>query len=126
MRLLAAEDYDQFAPDEGLRRYLEFLSLSRQLDQLQEDEDRVLLATLYLVKGPEFEAVVLAGAADGTIPHRRSTAREELDEERRVLYVGATRARRRLYASYVATRVAADGRVWHQRPSRFLRHLSWR
>lgn len=126
LRLLAAEGYDQFAPDEGLRRYLEFLSLARQLDQLQEDEDRVLLATLHLAKGLEFEAVVLAGVADGTIPHWRSTAREELDEERRVLYVGATRARRRLYASYAATRVAADGRVWHQRPSRFLRHLSWR
>jgi DNA helicase II / ATP-dependent DNA helicase PcrA len=126
LRTLAAEGYDAYAPDAGLRRYLEFLSLARNLDQLQEDQDRVLLATLHLAKGLEFDAVFLAGVADGTIPHWRSKAGEALEEERRVLYVGVTRARERVYASYATSRVAADGRVWHQRPSPFLTHLTWR
>lgn len=85
-----------------------------------EDVDRLNMMTLHAAKGLEFDAVFLPGLEEGLLPHSRSTeSREELEEERRLLYVGVTRARKFLYITYAARR-AVYGRYQYTMPSQFL------
>ncbi|MCL2398595.1 MAG: ATP-dependent helicase [Defluviitaleaceae bacterium] len=86
----------------------------------QEDE-RVTLTTMHSAKGLEFDTVYIAGAVEGLIPHERSKAAAEIEEERRLFYVGATRARHNLYISVIKKR--------HEKtvePSRFIKNLQKR
>ena len=83
----------------------------------------VTLMTLHTAKGLEFPVVFLTGLEDGVFPHLRSLSdRQELEEERRLAYVGITRARRRLYLSRAVTR-SAWGQPQYNPPSRFLDEL---
>lgn len=82
------------------------------------DEDAVLLATLHASKGLEFDRVFLPDVNEDIIPHRKASLGKDLEEERRLLYVGMTRARKHLHITYVEERYGKE-----QYPSRFLHHL---
>ena len=111
--------------DEGatLNGFLERVSLVADADEIPEGEDHegvVTLMTLHTAKGLEFPVVFLTGLEDGVFPHMRSLSEpRELEEERRLAYVGITRARERLYLSRATVR-SAWGAPSHNPPSRFL------
>jgi DNA helicase-2/ATP-dependent DNA helicase PcrA len=110
----AAGEFD--AVDE----FLERVSLVADTDDLDEDESFVVLMTLHSAKGLEFPAVFMIGLEDGVFPHLRSlTEPAELEEERRLAYVGITRARERLYLSHAWSRMLY-GSTQYNPPSRFL------
>jgi ATP-dependent DNA helicase Rep len=88
-----------------------------------EGVDAVRLSTLHAAKGLEFPHVFLVGLEDGILPHREAVERGMLDEERRLMYVGLTRAERSLHLSFCRARTRAGGRVDAQ-PSRFLKELA--
>ncbi len=104
--------------------YLQFIALVSGDDRDEnENQEKVNLMTLHNSKGLEFEAVFLAGLAEGMLPHRKSI--EELDnveEERRLFYVGITRAKAHVYFSYPKMHRTFDGEVINE-PSRFLSEL---
>src|SRR4029077_8346509 len=85
---------------ETIDEFLEAVSLVADQDELTEDDSSVVLMTLHTAKGLEFPAVFIVGLEDGVFPHLRSLGEpDELEEERRLCYVGITRARERLYLS---------------------------
>ncbi len=108
---------------EDLAGFLEAISLASDTDTLDERDGQVSLMTLHAAKGLEFPAVFLVGMEDGIFPHSRALDNpSELEEERRLCYVGITRARERLYVSHAWSRVLW-GSVQHGIPSRFLREI---
>ncbi len=117
-------------PDPSLGAFLERVALVADSDQIPDAPDRadtgvVTLMTLHTAKGLEFDTVFLTGCEDGVFPHQRAIAErtgDELAEERRLAYVGITRARKRLYISRAITR-SAWGSPQHNPPSRFLNEL---
>ena len=93
-----AAEFDEIAPPEGLARFLEEVALVSDQDTLEDRPDRVTLITLHAAKGLEFPVVFIVGLEEGLLPHRRALEDErELEEERRLAYVGMTRAKDRLY-----------------------------
>lgn len=118
-----AAEYEQTTADATLAGFLETTSLVADADQLpDEGEDRgtVTLMTLHTAKGLEYPVVFLTGMEEGTFPHSRSLEDvSELSEERRLAYVGITRARRRLYVTRAAVR-AQWGEAQDLLPSQFL------
>ncbi len=97
--------WSQENPDSSMERFLEEISLSSDVDQWQGAHDSVNLMTLHSAKGLEFEEVFLVGLEDGILPSRQNfDDRAKLEEERRLLYVGITRAQRRLYCSFADQR----------------------
>jgi DNA helicase-2/ATP-dependent DNA helicase PcrA len=123
-------------PDTSLGAFLERVALVADSDQIptatdSTDSGVVTLMTLHTAKGLEFDNVFLTGCEDGVFPHQRALSNpDELEEERRLAYVGITRARRRLYVSRAIVR-AAWGAPQHNPPSRFLneipdRLIDWR
>lgn len=111
--------------DEAKTLFLEELALMGEADELSEENGALSLMTLHAAKGLEFTAVGIVGVQDGLIPHSRS--RDEpasLDEERRLMYVGVTRAKEVLCLSWAKER-RPDGakESWAARPSRFLEGL---
>jgi len=112
--------YDDLAPDDALDRLLEETALVADQDSYEGDADAVTLITLHAAKGLEFPVVFIAGLEEGLFPHSRALDDEkELEEERRLAYVGITRAKRRLYLSH-AWRRATWGMGQATVPSRFL------
>ena len=110
----AAAEFDD------VTEFLETVSLVADSDELDADGTRVNLMTLHTAKGLEFPAVFVVGLEEGIFPHFRSLAEPtELEEERRLCYVGITRARRRLYLSHAWVR-SLWGTTSHNIPSRFL------
>ncbi|MFD9816275.1 DNA helicase PcrA [Streptomyces sp. NPDC059080] len=125
----AAEDADAEEPVSGgtLADFLEQVALVADSDQIpDEDEDGsgvVTLMTLHTAKGLEFPVVFLTGMEDGVFPHMRALGQaKELEEERRLAYVGITRARERLYLTR-ATMRSAWGQPSYNPPSRFLEEI---
>jgi DNA helicase-2/ATP-dependent DNA helicase PcrA len=107
-------------PDAGLTEFLESVSLVSEQDEYDEDESLVTLMTLHIAKGLEFPVVFIVGLEDGVFPHYRSmTNAAELEEERRLAYVGITRARERLYLTHAWSRTLF-GQTAYNPPSRFL------
>ena len=112
--------YDDLAPDDALDRLLEETALVADQDSYEGDADAVTLITLHAAKGLEFPVVFIAGLEEGLFPHSRALDDEkELEEERRLAYVGITRAKGRLYLSH-AWRRATWGMGQATVPSRFL------
>jgi DNA helicase-2/ATP-dependent DNA helicase PcrA len=107
-------------PDAGLAEFLELVSLVGDQDEYDEDESTVTLMTLHIAKGLEFPVVFVVGMEDGVFPHFRSmTDTHELEEERRLAYVGITRAQQRLYLTHAWSRTLY-GQTNYNPPSRFL------
>jgi DNA helicase-2/ATP-dependent DNA helicase PcrA len=119
-----ASEYDEFSPDEALTAFLENVSLVSDIDELDEKADAVTLITLHQAKGLEFPAVFIVGLEEGLLPHRRSfDDPEEMEEERRLCYVGVTRAKKRLYLLRSCRRSLFGGSTANP-PSRFLGDIS--
>ncbi|WP_314688420.1 UvrD-helicase domain-containing protein [uncultured Bifidobacterium sp.] len=118
-----AAEYEQNTPDATLAGFLETTALVADADQLPDEGDdsgKVTLMTLHTAKGLEYPVVFLSGMEQGTFPHSRSLDDEdELAEERRLAYVGITRARRRLYVTRAGVR-SQWGRSAEMLPSQFL------
>lgn len=108
---------------ESVDEFLEQVSLVADTDQLDDDESSVVLMTLHSAKGLEYPVVFLIGMEEGVFPHQRTlTEPAELEEERRLAYVGITRARDRLYLSSAWSRMM-HGTTQYNPPSRFLDEL---
>ena len=125
--LTVADEYAQLEPEVGLLAFLEEVALATDVDEYDESENAVTLITLHGAKGLEFPVVFIVGMEEGVCPHVRSfddSAR--MEEERRLCYVGMTRAKERLYLVY-AFRRTLYGTTNVNTPSRFLadipRHL---
>ncbi len=118
-----AREFDSRFPDGTLNEFLEQVSLVADADQIPEGEDHggmVTLMTLHTAKGLEFPVVFLTGLEENVFPHERSMGDDrELAEERRLAYVGITRAEQRLYLTRAATRTWF-GRPGYHKQSRFL------
>ena len=106
--------------DEGLETFLEEVSVVSDVDQADTEGNAVTLMTLHAAKGLEFPAVFMVGMEEGVFPHSRALYDQfEMEEERRLCYVGMTRAREELYMLYTVSRMLF-GAVQHNPPSRFL------
>jgi DNA helicase-2/ATP-dependent DNA helicase PcrA len=103
-----------------VEEFLEQIALVADTDQIEDDDSKVTLMTLHSAKGLEYPVVFLVGAEEGIFPHIRAlTEPEELEEERRLAYVGITRAREKLYLSHAWSRTLF-GSTQYNPPSRFL------
>jgi DNA helicase-2/ATP-dependent DNA helicase PcrA len=119
-----ASEYDELTPTEALTSFLEKVSLVSDIDELDERADAVTLITLHQAKGLEFPAVFIVGLEEGILPHRRSfDDPQEMEEERRLCYVGITRAKKRLYLLRSYRRNLFGGSTANP-PSRFLHDIS--
>ena len=119
-----ASEYDDLNPEEALAAFLEKVSLVSDIDELDEKVDAVTLITLHQAKGLEFPVVFIVGLEEGILPHRRSfDDPEEMEEERRLCYVGITRAKERLYLLRSYRRSLFGGSTANP-PSRFLQDIS--
>ncbi|HUQ39631.1 MAG TPA: DNA helicase PcrA [Acidimicrobiales bacterium] len=113
----SAREYDD------VNAFLEAVSLVADSDELTDDDSEVVLMTLHTAKGLEFPIVFLIGLEDGVFPHLRSLGEpDELEEERRLCYVGITRARQRLYLTHAWCRTLW-GSTQYNPPSRFLNEI---
>ncbi len=114
-----AREYDSTTDNEGLDGFLQQISLLSDADTISDDEGLVTLMTLHNAKGLEFPIVFIIGCEDGVFPHSRALDEGGLEEERRLAYVGITRAMRDLYLTYARTRTVFGARTYGLR-SRFL------
>jgi DNA helicase-2/ATP-dependent DNA helicase PcrA len=106
-----------------LASFMQGSALVAATDELDDDETRVALMTLHTAKGLEFPVVFLTGLEDGIFPHDRSIAEpDDIEEERRLCYVGITRARERLYLTHTWSRTTF-GMTRDSLPSRFLKEI---
>ncbi|MGL5257322.1 MAG: ATP-dependent helicase [Proteocatella sp.] len=118
-----SEEYQKNNPDKNLSDFLTDISLSSDIDKMQDSEDIVTLMTIHSAKGLEFPVVFLAGLEEGIFPINRALINEsQIEEERRLCYVGMTRAEEKLYLTY-ATERNMFGKTTNQRASRFLEDI---
>lgn len=119
-----AWEREQKTPGITLAEFLSEVALVADVDGYDERADRVTLMTIHAAKGLEFPVIFLAGIEENILPHARSQAtQDDIEEERRLFYVGITRAKDRLFLSYAETR-PLNGRLEFQIPSRFLSDIS--
>ena len=121
--LSKARQYDEESEEPSLGGFLENVSLVADIDSLDTRANAITLMTLHSAKGLEFPVVFLVGLEENVFPHMRSMESDkEIEEERRLCYVGITRAREALYLSY-ASRRTLFGNISYNPPSRFLREI---
>ncbi len=124
--LQSVRDYEKIHPETKLNEFLSYISLISDVDSLSNSsngEDVVNLMTLHCAKGLEFPVVFLTGLEEGIFPHARSmTSSRDLEEERRLCYVGMTRAMNRLYLTY-SWRRNIDGKTKFNKVSRFFKEI---
>jgi DNA helicase II / ATP-dependent DNA helicase PcrA len=117
-----AREYQATAAEPSLSEYLQQISLYSDQDALDDEPSKVTLMTLHNAKGLEFGAVFMVGMEEGVFPHSRSLEEQMLEEERRLCYVGLTRAKEKLTLTHAATRTLWGARGYNL-PSRFLDEL---
>ncbi|PZS09091.1 MAG: ATP-dependent DNA helicase PcrA [Solirubrobacterales bacterium] len=118
-----AAEYDAGAsPDASLAEFLQQVALVADADARSDDEGLVTLMTLHNAKGLEYPIVFMIGCEEGVFPHSRALDEGGLEEERRLCYVGITRAERDLYLTYARTRTVFGARSYGA-PSRFLSEI---
>ena len=121
--LQAAVEFEATTESPTLAAFLEGTALVSDIDSLEEGTPAVTLMTLHAAKGLEFPVVFLTGLEEGVFPHMRSLEkREQLEEERRLCYVGLTRAKEELYLSWARQRSQFLGTAYNP-PSRFLKEI---
>ncbi|NPV26156.1 MAG: DNA helicase PcrA [Firmicutes bacterium] len=121
--LSVTKEFDRREPGGSLSDFLTGISLITDLDDYEEQEDAVVLMTLHGAKGLEFPVVFLTGMEEGIFPHSRALFEaEELEEERRLCYVGITRAREKLYLTHAWVR-NLYGRQMSNLVSRFIQEI---
>ncbi len=118
----SVKQYQQENPEGKLSGFLEEVSLMTDLDQMTDEDDRVVLMTLHSAKGLEFNYVFMIGMEEGLFPSQRCMDDGELEEERRLMYVGVTRAKKCLYLLHARQRMLY-GRTQFCMPSTFLKEL---
>jgi DNA helicase-2/ATP-dependent DNA helicase PcrA len=114
-----AREYEATAEEPSVEEFLQQVALFSEQDNLKTDEGIVTLMTIHNAKGLEFPVVFLIGMEDGVFPHMRSIEAGDVEEERRLAYVGITRAKQKLYLTYARQRSLYGGSEWNL-PSRFL------
>ena len=115
-----AQEFQELSPQVGLTAFLERVALVSDVDNLDETKDALTLITLHQAKGLEFPVVFIVGMEEGLLPHARSMDDPaEMEEERRLCYVGVTRAEERLYLMRAFRRTLMGGSL-PSMPSRFL------
>jgi len=115
-----ASKYDRVKPGLGLEKFLEEVSLLSNHDEVETNKNLVNLMTLHCAKGLEFPVVFIVGCEEGIFPHSRSFANpEQMEEERRLCYVGVTRAKQRVYLIFTQQR-QLYGQTMVNPPSRFV------
>jgi DNA helicase-2/ATP-dependent DNA helicase PcrA len=117
-----AQEYQEQADEPSLSSFLQELSLYSEQDAIRGEQSLVTLMTLHNAKGLEFRAVFMIGMEEGIFPHSRSLEEAMLEEERRLCYVGMTRAQERLTLTHAASRSLWGARNYNL-PSRFLDEL---
>ncbi len=118
--LSVAKDFQDTNPSGTVEDFLEQVALVNDVDSFEQEESKVTLMTLHAAKGLEFPIVFLGGLEEGLFPHSRTLMNpEEIEEERRLAYVGITRAEKELYISNATTRTVF-GRTSSYLPSRFI------
>jgi ATP-dependent DNA helicase UvrD/PcrA len=117
-----AQEYQAMAEEPSLSSFLQDLSLYSEQDAIRGEQSLVTLMTLHNAKGLEFRAVFMIGMEEGIFPHSRSLEEAMLEEERRLAYVGMTRAQERLVLTHAASRSLWGARNYNL-PSRFLDEL---
>ena len=121
--LNVAVEFEEESADNGLSDFLEGITLSSDLDNVEETEESVTLMTLHSAKGLEFPVVFLIGMEEGVFPGYKSIGEaKELEEERRLCYVGVTRAKENLFLTRSRQRTTF-GSTTHNPPSRFLSEI---
>ncbi len=123
--LTVAQKYAQYSPAEGLTLFLEEVALIADTDNIDQSSEAVHLMTLHSAKGLEFKVVFIIGLEEGIFPHSRSLLDEsghELEEERRLMYVGVTRAKLKIFLVYTNER-NIFGSTQINTPSRFLEDI---
>jgi DNA helicase-2/ATP-dependent DNA helicase PcrA len=117
-----AREYQSSAAEPNLSTFLQEISLYSDQDEIKDERGLVTLMTLHNAKGLEFRAVFMIGMEEGIFPHSRSLEEQMLEEERRLCYVGMTRAQERLVLLHAASRSLYGNRSYNM-PSRFLDEL---
>jgi ATP-dependent DNA helicase UvrD/PcrA len=117
-----AQEYQHTSPEPSLSGFLQEISLYSDQDAIRGEQSLVTLMTLHNAKGLEFRAVFMIGMEEGIFPHARSIEEQGLEEERRLCYVGMTRARERLTLTHASARSLWGSRAYNL-PSRFLDEL---
>ena len=121
--ILAVQEFEENNEDKSLTAFLEYVALITDIDFYKGKKDVVTVMTLHSAKGLEFPVVFITGFEEGLFPHSRSlNNREELEEERRLCYVGMTRAKEMLYLSY-AWRRNLNGNTLFNSVSRFISEI---
>jgi DNA helicase-2/ATP-dependent DNA helicase PcrA len=118
----ASREYERYEPEPTLEGFLQEQALYSEQDVLDTEGGQVALMTLHNAKGLEFDHVFVVGMEEGTFPHARSLDEQNLEEERRLCYVGITRAKETLTLSYAKLR-SNWGEREYQMPSRFLSEI---
>jgi len=121
--ILAVQEFEENNEDESITAFLEYVALITDIDLYKGEKDVVTVMTLHSAKGLEFPVVFITGFEEGIFPHSRSlNSSEELEEERRLCYVGMTRAEERLYLTY-AWRRNLNGNTLFNSVSRFFSEI---
>ena len=121
--ILAVQEFEEKNEDKSITAFLEYVALITDIDLYKGEEDVVTVMTLHSAKGLEFPVVFITGFEEGIFPHSRSlNSEEELEEERRLCYVGMTRAKERLYLTY-AWRRNLNGNTLFNSVSRFISEI---
>ena len=118
--LTVANEFDDEEADKSLNNFLQNISLSSDTDELEDENNQVTLMTLHSAKGLEYKVVFLIGMEEGIFPgHQSMENPEEIEEERRLFYVGITRAKEKLFMTF-AKRRTIFGSTSYNPPSRFV------
>jgi DNA helicase-2/ATP-dependent DNA helicase PcrA len=112
-------EYDATAEEPSVEEFLQQIALFSEQDNLRDEQGLVTLMTLHNAKGLEFDTVFIIGMEEQVFPHSRAVEAGDVEEERRLAYVGITRARRELYLTSARTRALFGNRDWNLR-SRFI------
>ncbi len=122
--LASVREYEQRFTNLTLTEYLERISLMTDVDKWEKDkQEKVTMMTLHAAKGLEFPCVYIIGVTEGLLPHNRSLSDEQIEEERRLFFVGITRAKELLTLSYSKLSYRQGSFDFHNQPSRFLEEI---